>query len=94
MVYRRLRHRIRPARVVTAMQAPEKGWEHSLRMLENYSVTWGGVGNLAIPTGEPGEIHHRLWSLIENYDADLWAWYVPTLKGNRVANPEGFEQWR
>ena len=75
------------------MQAPEKGWEHSLRMLENYSVTWGGVGNLAIPTGEPGEIHHRLWSLIENYDADLWAWYVPTLKGNRVANPEGFEQW-
>lgn len=76
------------------MQAPEEGWEHSmLRMLENYSVTWGGAGNLVIPTGEQGEVHPRLWSLMENFDADLWAWYVPTLRGNRIANPEGFEQW-
>lgn len=94
LVYRRLRHRIRPARVVTAMQAPEQGWEHSmLRMLENYSVTWGGSGNLVIPTGERGEVHSRLWSLIEDFDADLWAWYVPTYRGHRVANPESFEQW-
>lgn len=93
LVYRRLRHRIRPARVVTALCALEAGWEHSvLRMLENYSVTWGGAGNLVIPTDQQGAVQGRLWSLIEDYDADLWAWYVPTLRDHRVANPEGFGQ--
>ncbi|MDE0132302.1 MAG: hypothetical protein OXQ32_08605 [bacterium] len=48
------------------MQAPEQGWEHSmLRMLENYSVTWGGAGNLVIPTNGEGAVHSRLWPLIE-----------------------------
>ena len=64
-----------------------------LRMLENYSVTWGGEGNLVIPTDEKGAVHSQLWPLIESFDADLWAWYVPTFRGNRIANPEGFEQW-
>ncbi|MDE0233984.1 MAG: hypothetical protein OXM62_03155 [bacterium] len=36
-----------------------------LRMLENYSVTWGGAGNLVIPTNGEGAVHSRLWPLIE-----------------------------
>jgi len=92
--YRSLSHRIRPARVVTAMQVREEGGEHSmLRMLENYSLTWGGAGNLLIPINQEGGIHAGFWPLVEMLDADIWAWFFQTLGGYRAEDSDGFERW-
>ena len=93
-VYRELYRHIRPARAVTVFGASGQSWMNSaLRMLENYSVTWGGAGDLLIPIDKEGEIHPLLWPLVEIFDADLWAVYAETLRGVRLADPNTFEEW-
>ena len=59
-------------------------------MLENYSVTWGGRGNIVIPTDILGQMNQAFWPLIEIFDADAWASYVTTRRGQQMANPQGF----
>ena len=94
LVYRQLRHRIRPARIATAIPVPDPHWEHTaFRMLENYSVTWGGIGNLSIPIRGDDVAHPAFWPLIELFDADLWATYIHTIRGLQLADPERYEQW-
>lgn len=92
--YRRLRRRIRPARVATRIARQPEGWEPTaMRMLEDYSITWGGAGDLLVPAGEDGQVDASLWPLIELYDADLWGTYVGTARGLQLADPNGFKTW-
>jgi len=94
LVYRELSRHLRPARLITAFENSERDWEHSaLRMLENYSLTWGGAGALLVPVSGNGVIHEALWSLIEMFDADLWAVYNRTLRHVLLADPAGFDSW-
>ena len=94
LVYRELSRHLRPARVITAFENSESDWEHSaLRMLENYSLTWGGAGALLVPVSGDGAIHEALWSLIEVFDADLWAVYNRTLRDFLLADRAGFDLW-
>lgn len=94
LYYRKLTRRIRPARVVTVVPRLADEWQFTaLRMMENYSVTWGGVGDLLVPADAAGEVHPAIWSLIEIFDADTWATYVSTLRGFELANPSGFDSW-
>lgn len=62
-------------------------------MLENYSITWGGIGNLLVPVDEAGDINAAFWPVLDVFDADEWAAYVITRRGMQLANPDGFEQW-
>jgi len=62
-------------------------------MLENCSLTWGGAGALLVPVSGNGVIHEALWSLIEMFDADLWAVYNRTLRHFLLADPVGFDSW-
>lgn len=92
--YRMLRRRIRPARVATSIYGAADDWQPAvMRMLENYSVTWGGLGNILIPTDQAGQIHEAFWPLIEIFDADVWATYTITRRGIEMANPDGFRDW-
>ena len=94
LVYRELSRHVRPARVITAFENSERGWEHSaLRMLENYSLTWGGAGALLVPVSGDGAIDETLWSLIEMFDADIWAVYNRRLRDFLLADPGGFDSW-
>ena len=94
LVYRELSRHVRPTRVITAFENSERDWEHSaLRMLENYSLTWGGAGGLLVPVSGDGVIHQALWPLIEMFDADSWAVYNRTLRDFLLADPSGFDAW-
>ena len=93
LVYRELARNIRPPRVITALEHLVEGWEYpALRMLENYSVTWGGAGGLLIPVTAEGSVHEALWSVMEIFDADLWAVYHRTLRDHMLSDPGTFEQ--
>jgi len=92
--YRMLRRRIRPARVATAIKSLADEWQpDAMRMLENYSVTWGGIGDLLIPVDAAGQIHDSFWPLVEIFDADVWAAYTITWRGFELANPDQFHAW-
>ena len=93
LVYRELARNIRPPRVITALEHLVEGWEYpALRMLENYSVTWGGAGGLLIPVTAEGSVHEALWPVMEIFDADLWAVYHRTLRDHMLSDPGTFEQ--
>ena len=92
--YRMLRRRIRPARVATSIPRLADDWQPTvMRMLENYSITWGGLGNLLIPIDETGHMNEAFWPLVEIFDADVWAEYMITRRGFELANPDGFREW-
>ena len=92
LVYHELSRHVRPARVISAFEDTGRDWGHSaLRMLENYSLTWGGARGLLIPVSNGGSVHEALWPLIEMFDADIWAVYNRTLRGCRLADPDRFE---
>lgn len=83
---------VRPARVAVRMGRYE-GWEHSaLRILEVLSVTWGGAHNVIVTTDDDGTSHEQLWAAIELYDPDVWASHVPTYRGYRLRDPDGFDR--
>ncbi|MTA15512.1 MAG: hypothetical protein F2534_23240 [Actinobacteria bacterium] len=62
-------------------------------MLENYSAMSGGAHNLLVPTTASGDLDSAFWPLIELFDADIWAWYVSTWRGAKMAEPENFAKW-
>jgi hypothetical protein len=89
-----LRRRIRPARVATSILSLADDWQPTvMRMLENYSITWGGIGNILIPIDETGHMNEAFWPLVEIFDADLWAAYMVTRRGLELANPDAFREW-
>ena len=92
--YMQLHRRVRPARVATRIGRMDLGWEPTaMRMLENLSVTWGGAGHLIVPVDDVGTMHPELWPVVQLYDADQWAAYVNTPRGQQMANPAGFTAW-
>src|SRR5579871_5707347 len=92
--YRMLRRRIRPARVATSIHRLADNWQAgAMRMLENYSITWGGVQNLLVPVDDMGGMHEAFWPLVEIFDADVWAAYTITWRGFELANPDEFRTW-
>lgn len=62
-------------------------------MLENYSVTWGGAGDILVPVDLLGRPDAAFWPLIEIFDADRWGTYVITNRGHQLADPAAFEEW-
>lgn len=93
MSYRQLRRRIRPARVVTVVPRIKEDWASTaLRMLENYSITWGGCGDVLVPVDAESEWHPAFWPIVELFDADVWAGYTVTRRGQQLANPTGFKE--
>src|SRR5688572_17965458 len=57
LTYRSLSRRIRPARVATRVPAHQDGWEHAvLRMIENYSITWGGAATFLYQRTSSGSL--------------------------------------
>jgi hypothetical protein len=77
--YRQLVRRLRPARVCTMIPGEDLRWHANvLRMIENYSITWGGSHSAIVPVGGDGEVNDRYWPLIERFDADLWGVYQQT----------------
>ena len=92
--YRRLRLRLRTTRAITMFPGPDSGWEHAaLRMLENYTVTWGGAGNILLPVAADGSIDSSFWPLIEIFDPDVWARYQKTIRAHQLASPDTFYEW-
>jgi len=80
--------------VATVVPSIARDWEPAvMRMLENYSISWGGIGNVLIPVDETGSMHKAFWPLVEIFDADLWAGYTSTYRGFQLSNPDGFRQW-
>ena len=83
---------LRPARTATAVWPKE--WQiTATRMMECYLRMWGGVGNILFASTEDSSIDHRFWPLLSAFDPDSYATYLPTRRGQHLANPEGFEEW-
>jgi len=90
--YHRLRVSVRPPRIATLILGGD-GWEvHALRMLENFSRWWGGAANVLVPWND-GQVPEFFWRYLETYDPDIISYYTTTFRGNRMANPDGFERW-
>ena len=61
--------------------------------MECYSRLWGGLGNTLLAATSDRLIDGRVWPLQRALDPDTYATYQPTLRGNQLANPDGFEAW-
>jgi len=91
--YRQVRLSVRPIRVAVVMPDTE-GWiPQARRVMENFSRTWGGSGDLLIACKPDGSVSEMSWRLLELFDPDRFAHYVPTYQGFKRANPEGFKEW-
>lgn len=90
-----MRVTVRPPRIAVLVQ-DEDGWPLKVtRAIECLSRTWGGIGGIIVPV--IGEHRDRLpelfWPLLEAFDADRLSAYLPTLRGNQLANPAGFDEY-
>jgi hypothetical protein len=84
---------VRPPRVAVLISDSE-GWEPgALRMMENYSRTWGGGGGALLACSSNWSVHAAFWSLLAAYDPDQVAAYIPTFRGWQMANPSAYEAW-
>ncbi len=61
-------------------------------MLELLSRKWGGVADTIVPLVN-GAIPSPFWDVLAEFDPDWLGAYVPTRRGQQMANPEGFEKW-
>lgn len=83
---------LRPIRTVTAF--PAENWRiPARRMLEAYSRTWGGGGDILLPVDNHGNPRSDWLRILAAFDADVYATYQRSLRGRHLADPEGFEQW-
>ncbi len=65
----------------------------ALRMIENYSRTWGGDAHGLIACSEHWDVHEAFWPLATEWDADHWAVFFRTLRGLRMGDPDAYERW-
>lgn len=91
--YRQIRLSLRPIRVAVVMPDVD-GWiPQARRVMENFSRTWGGSGDLLIACRSDGSLSEVSWRLLELFDPDRLAHYVPTFLGWKRAKPETFTDW-
>jgi hypothetical protein len=62
-------------------------------MMENFSRCWGGAGNIIVPINDEHKIPSALWPVLERYDPDRLGYYVPTRRGQQMADAQAFESW-
>lgn len=92
--YRVLRQAVRPGRVATGVPLHADQWRGvATRMIECYSMTWGGAANILVPIDDDGTLQPAFWPLVELFDADLWASYLHTHRGWELCEPEAHRDW-
>lgn len=88
-----LRLSVRPMRSAIAIPNLEDWLPAARRVMEYFSRTWGGYGNLVFPCADDGAVSETTWRLLQMFDPDRFGFYLPTRQGHRRANPEAFETW-
>lgn len=91
--YRQLRLSVRPTRSAIAIPDIEEWTDSARRVVEYFSQTWGGCGNLLFACREDGFVSETTWRLLQMFDPDRFGFYAATHQGRRRANPEAFEKW-
>jgi hypothetical protein len=64
-----------------------------LRIIEGFSRTWGGIGNIIVPVLSGDVLPERFWPVFARFDPDRLGLYQPTRRAWQMANPEGFDEW-
>ena len=68
--YRNVTTLVRPQRVVTFITKNDKYWtDTTTRIIECYSMIWGGAYNLIMPT-DGNTISNEFWAILEKYNPD------------------------
>jgi hypothetical protein len=89
--YRQVVRSLRPPRAVTLL-CSEGDWRADvLRMMECYSLTWGGDGNGLAAVSSTGALGDGFWPLLTAFDADHWAVFHRTRRGLRISDPHAYE---
>lgn len=92
LVYRSVELSVRPPRVALFWRKNEQWQQSAARMLECFSRTWGGAGNICIPVDDLGEIAPAFWHILEAYDPDVLGLYYETRRHRQLADPQEFER--
>ena len=89
--YRNVTTYVRPQRVVTFINKNDKYWMHTAtRIIECYSMLWGGANNIIVPTdGET--IDEKFWIILEKYDPDYLFLYHSKPLDLKIADPEKYK---
>jgi hypothetical protein len=91
--HRQLRLSVRPVRYALVMPDMDEWLPQARRVIEYFSRTWGGYGNIVVTCDEYGAMPETSMRLLEMFDPDRLGTYVPTLRGFQLANPAGFKKW-
>jgi hypothetical protein len=62
-----------------------------LRMMENYSRTWGADANGLVGCSQNWQVNEAFWKLIEAVDPDHFAAFQHTIRGLGMADPGAYE---
>lgn len=91
MVYRRAR----PSRVALLLPDSGRSWRGIIRhALSSLSVTWGGSGDILVPTDRPGHPHPAFRRILQAFDPDYIGAYRATKQEFIRADPEAYPRWR
>lgn len=83
---------VRPQRVVTFISKDDEYWRHTaIRLIECYSMMWGGAYNLIVPT-DGHTISEEFWAILERYNPDYLYFYNSTLLDVKLADPKRYEK--
>jgi hypothetical protein len=83
--YHRIETSVRPVRVAGLIADLDDWISPAQRMIELFSRTWGGSGNVLFAYAENSPIPASQWRLLERYDPDRLGYYVPTYRGLQMA---------
>lgn len=91
MVFRRAR----PGRVALLVPSGWPGWQTIVKhALTSLSLTWGGVGDILVPTDERGQPHPAFRRIIRAFDPDYVGAYRASNQELIRADPTHYPRWR
>jgi len=82
---------VRPGRIAVLTDINDQQWQSTcLRIIEYFTRTWGGCGNIIVPT-DGKTISPNFWKLLEIFDADYLQAYRRTGADAEIEQPDKFE---
>ncbi|MDP9076552.1 MAG: hypothetical protein M3O71_03935 [Bacteroidota bacterium] len=94
ITFKRITTRVRPTRNVVFINSQDKGWQQStFRIVEIFSNSWGGNGNIIIPT-DGNCIKPEFWSILELYKPDYCYLFVKNYRHIKNGDPAIYDEER
>lgn len=93
--HRMVSRRARPGRVALLVPNGGPGWQTVFKhALASLSATWGGVGDILVPTDENGQPHPGFRRIIRAFDPDYVGAYRAFHQELIRADPTYYPRWR